>query len=56
MGFVGPEKNGLLTELGVKMTDRGTVWRGRQLDDVGAWRVYSRRYAARPVADRLGDR
>jgi glutamate synthase (NADPH) small chain len=27
MGFVGPEKNGLLTELGVKMTDRGTVWR-----------------------------
>ena len=27
MGFVGPEKNGLLTELGVKMTERGTVWR-----------------------------
>jgi glutamate synthase (NADPH/NADH) small chain len=27
MGFVGPEKGGLLTELGVKMTDRGTVWR-----------------------------
>ena len=27
MGFVGPEKSGLLTELGVKMTDRGTVWR-----------------------------
>ena len=27
MGFVGPEKNGILTELGVKMTDRGTVWR-----------------------------
>jgi len=27
MGFVGPEKNGLLTELGVKMTDRSTVWR-----------------------------
>jgi glutamate synthase (NADPH) small chain len=27
MGFVGPEKNGMLTELGVKMTDRGTVWR-----------------------------
>ena len=27
MGFVGPEKNGLLTELDVKMTDRGTVWR-----------------------------
>jgi glutamate synthase (NADPH/NADH) small chain len=27
MGFVGPEKNGMLTELGVKMTERGTVWR-----------------------------
>jgi glutamate synthase (NADPH/NADH) small chain len=27
MGFVGPERNGLLTELGVKMTERGTVWR-----------------------------
>ena len=27
MGFVGPEKNGMLTELGVTMTERGTVWR-----------------------------
>jgi glutamate synthase (NADPH/NADH) small chain len=27
MGFVGPDKNGMLTELGVKMTERGTVWR-----------------------------
>ena len=27
MGFTGPEKNGMLTELGVKMTERGTVWR-----------------------------
>jgi glutamate synthase (NADPH/NADH) small chain len=27
MGFVGPEKSGMLTELGVKMTERGTVWR-----------------------------
>ena len=27
MGFVGPEKNGLLAELGVKMTERGTVSR-----------------------------
>ena len=27
MGFVGPEKNGMLTGLGVKMTERGTVWR-----------------------------
>jgi glutamate synthase (NADPH/NADH) small chain len=27
MGFVGPETNGMLAELGVKMTDRGNVWR-----------------------------
>ena len=27
MGFLGPERNGMLDELGVKMTDRGTVWR-----------------------------
>jgi glutamate synthase (NADPH/NADH) small chain len=27
MGFVGPEKPGLLTDLGVKLTDRGNVWR-----------------------------
>ena len=30
MGFVGPERNGLLTELGVQLTDRGTVWRDAQ--------------------------
>ncbi len=27
MGFVGPERNGLLSSLGVRLTDRGTVWR-----------------------------
>jgi glutamate synthase (NADPH/NADH) small chain len=27
MGFVGPEKPGLLTELGVELTDRGNVAR-----------------------------
>jgi glutamate synthase (NADPH/NADH) small chain len=27
MGFVGPEKDGMLDKLGVKMTDRGNVWR-----------------------------
>ena len=27
MGFVGPERHGMLDELGVKMTDRGTVAR-----------------------------
>jgi glutamate synthase (NADPH/NADH) small chain len=27
MGFVGAEKPGLLTDLGVRLTERGTVWR-----------------------------
>jgi glutamate synthase (NADPH/NADH) small chain len=27
MGFVGPERGGLLSELGVRLTERGTVWR-----------------------------
>ncbi len=27
MGFTGPEKSRLIDELGVRMTDRGTVWR-----------------------------
>ena len=27
MGFLGPQRTGMLTELGVKLTDRGNVWR-----------------------------
>jgi glutamate synthase (NADPH/NADH) small chain len=27
MGFTGPERAGLLTDLGVRLTDRGNVWR-----------------------------
>jgi glutamate synthase (NADPH/NADH) small chain len=27
MGFVGAERSRLLTDLGVRMTERGTVWR-----------------------------
>src|SRR5207244_2500650 len=27
MGFLGPERRGMLGKLGVKMTDRGNVWR-----------------------------
>ena len=56
MGFLGPETNGMLEQLGVKMTDRGNVWRDAQLDDERARRVRRRRHAARPVAHRLGDR
>ena len=32
MGFVGPEKPGLLTDLGVEITDRGNVARGNKFD------------------------
>ncbi len=32
MGFVGPEKEGLLTDLGVKLTERGNVARGAEFD------------------------
>ena len=27
MGFLGPERNGMLDQLGVKITERGNVWR-----------------------------
>jgi glutamate synthase (NADPH/NADH) small chain len=30
MGFLGPERPGLLTDLGVRFTDRGNVWRDEQ--------------------------
>ena len=35
MGFLGPEQNGALKELGVKLTERGNVWRdGRWMTSV----------------------
>jgi glutamate synthase (NADPH/NADH) small chain len=27
MGFLGPDRNGMLDKLGVRMTERGNVWR-----------------------------
>jgi glutamate synthase (NADPH/NADH) small chain len=30
MGFLGPDRGDMLDELGVRMTDRGTVWRDEQ--------------------------
>ena len=55
MGFLGPERNGMLEQLGVKLTDRGNVWRDGELDDERARRLHRRRHAARPVAHRVGD-
>jgi glutamate synthase (NADPH/NADH) small chain len=30
MGFLGPERGSLISQLGVRLTDRGTVWRDEQ--------------------------
>jgi glutamate synthase (NADPH) small chain len=30
MGFLGPERGGMLDQLGVRMTERGTVWRDQR--------------------------
>ena len=30
MGFVGPRRGGVVSELGLKVTDRGNVWRDEQ--------------------------
>jgi glutamate synthase (NADPH/NADH) small chain len=30
MGFLGPERNGMLNELDVRLTERGNVWRDAQ--------------------------
>ena len=30
MGFLGPERGGMLDQLGIRMSDRGTVWRDEQ--------------------------
>ena len=30
MGFLGPERHGMLEQLGVRMTERATVWRDDQ--------------------------
>ena len=56
MGFVGPEREGLLTDLGVELTERGNVARDDDFETIGARRLRRRRHGPRPVADRLGDR
>ncbi len=56
MGFVGPEKPGLLTDL-QRRTDRSRQrGQGRGLPDVGARCLRGRRHGPRAVADRVGDR
>ncbi len=56
MGFVGPERGGLIERAGDR-TDGARHRRPRRgLDDERPRRLRRRRHAARPVADRLGDR
>ena len=56
MGFVGPEQPGLLTDLGVELTDRGNVARDDDFQTSVPGVFVGRRHGPRPVADRLGDR
>ena len=52
----GPETTGLVDELGVEVTGRGTIVRDDVLHDERAGRVRGRGRRPGPVADRLGDR
>ena len=56
MGFLGPQKEGLLDALGVEYDERGNVRRGDDYETLGARRVRRRRRGPRPVAHRVGDR
>ena len=54
MGFVHPEQEGIVAQLGCELDARGNVKAG-DLRDLGPRRLRRRRRAPRPVADRLGD-
>ncbi len=54
MGFAGPERTRMLSEFGVRLTERGTVWRDDSLDDERAGCVHGRRHGTRPVARSCG--
>ena len=56
MGFLGPEKPGLVEQLGVDLDERGNVARDASYAHLGAGRLRRRRRRPRAVADRVGDR
>ena len=56
MGFVGPERRGMLAAARRAHDRSRQRLARRELDDQRARRLHRRRHAARPVADRLGDR
>jgi NADPH-dependent glutamate synthase beta subunit-like oxidoreductase len=53
MDFLGPEWNGLLSGLGVKLTDRGNVWRDENRL-TSAPGVFTAGDMQRPIADHPG--
>ncbi len=56
MGFTGPEKPGLVEQLGVDLDERGNVARDASYMSSVDGRLRRRRRRPRPVADRVGDR
>ena len=56
MGFTGPEKDGLVEQLGVDLDERGNVARDASYASSVDGRLRRRRRRSRPVADRVGDR
>ena len=56
MGFTGPEKSGMLDQLGLKLDAPRQRGGGRELHVLDGWRFRGRRYAPRPVAGGLGHR
>ena len=56
MGFVGPEHKGLLTDLGVELTDRGNITRDNNFETSVPGVFVAGDMGRGPVADRLGDR
>ena len=56
MGFTGPVKQGMIEQLGVELDARGNIATEGKLHDFRAWNFCGGRYAARPIAGRLGDR
>ena len=56
MGFVGPQRAGLLEQLGVELNERGNVARDARFRTNLAQRVRLRRHGPRPEPHRVGDR
>ena len=56
MGFLGPQREGMLEQLGVELDARGNVARDAELHDQRARRVRVRRHGPRPEPHRVGDR